>query len=119
MASGSADVALYTKQSSSITVVLDSLLTGVSQHSDERLDALDSTDFGEGASPSDEVPRKLPVPVIICQLPALSEPGDSWRWRRRLGTGTATGLVRHDGRCWGGGADEGAEAVGAGPPLPK
>lgn len=43
-------------------------------------------------------PRKLPVPVIICQLPTLKEEEDSCRCRRRLETGTVTGLVR---RFWG------------------
>lgn len=41
-------------------------------------------------------PRKLPVPDIICQEPPDEE--DSFRCRRRPGTGTATGEVRLCGK---------------------
>lgn len=41
-------------------------------------------------------PRKLPVPDIICHEPPDEE--DSFRCRRRPGTGTATGEVRLGGK---------------------
>lgn len=39
-------------------------------------------------------PRKLPVPVITCQLPTLNEDEDSCLWRSLDAIGTDTGEVR-------------------------